>query len=176
MKLFDITVKLDENTPIYEGDPKFSVEAFRVIDEDGYHISKLRMGSHSGTHIDAPEHYVRSGKRACDLPLKSTVGPCVVLDRIDDYKGQADKILLRHGHLTLSQAEKLIDAHVTLVGTVHMSIGEDDVHQTLLKNECVILEKLDLSKVENGNYFLSAAPLKIEADGSPVRAFLARME
>ena len=178
MKFLDITTMLDESTPIYKGDPKFSVETFHSIEQDGYTISKLRMGSHAGTHIDAPSHFVENGKKICEMSLKATVGACVVLSRLADYRGQADKILLRTGagRLDLKQAEMLVDERVTLVGTENMSIGDDSVHRMLLKNGCVILEKIDLTRVRDGNYLLSAAPLKIEADGSPVRAFLIEMD
>lgn len=50
----------------------------------------------------------------------------------------------------------LVDERVTLVGTENMSIGDDSVHRLLLENGCVILEKIDLTRVRDGNYLLSA--------------------
>ena len=76
------------------------------------------------------------------------------------------------GRIDLAQAQRLIDLKVRLIGTEKLSIGSDQVHRYLLGNECVILEALDLSAAPEGEYILSALPLKIEADGCPVRAVL----
>ena len=176
MEIIDITIKLDENTPIYAGDPRFEREVWRCVENDQYMLSKLRMGSHTGTHVDAPCHFIDKGKSIYELPLKKFVGDCVVLDSIDDYDGKAEKVLLKgkNAKLTIAQAQKLVDHRVTLVGTEAASIGGDEVHKVLLGSECVILEWLSLEKVPVGEYFLNAAPLKIDADGSPVRAYLVR--
>ena len=176
MKIWDITSKLDENTPVYEGDPKFSVETRRTIQDDGYMVSKLRMGTHAGTHIDAPSHFIIGGKTVYELPLSSTVGTCQVIDDWDEYTEGVEKVLITgrkgNGRLTEKLAEKLVNDRVRLIGTNMMSIGDDAVHKVLLGSECVILEKLRLDKVPCGEYMLIAAPLKIEADGSPIRAML----
>jgi arylformamidase len=58
------------------------------------------------------------------------------------------------------------------VGTDSLSIGDDAVHRVLLENDCVIIESLKLEGVPEGKYILYALPLKIDADGSPVRACL----
>lgn len=176
MRVKDITMLLDENVPIYEGDPRFSVEPRRSIQDDGYALSKLRMGSHTGTHVDAPCHFIEGGKMVAELPLKIFVGRCLVVEDVEDVPEGMHRVLLSSkkgaGRLTAAQAEKLLKKRVRLIGTEHLSIGDDQVHRLLLGNDCVILEALDLSGVEPGEYLLSAAPLKIEADGSPLRACL----
>jgi len=178
IKIIDITRELNESVIVYEGDPQVMIERFYTVEGNGFAVTKLSMGSHSGTHIDAPSHVVEGGKDVSDLPLSALMGECVVVDRehIEIPVGVKNVIIKsdndRKARLSEKQARQLIDAGVRLVGTNALSIGNDGVHQILLKEDCVILEVLDLSKVACGNYFLCALPLKIKADGAPLRACL----
>ncbi len=176
MRVIDITHKLDENVIIYEGDPRFSCETWRSVKDDGYMLSKMRMGTHTGTHVDAPCHFIDGGKTIAEVPLKRFVGKCIVTDDVDSIQPDCSRVIItaksNGGKLTIQQAQKLLDSKVRLVGTGELSIGNDDVHKLLLANECVILEALNLQDAKVGSYILSAAPLKINADGSPIRACL----
>ena len=176
MKIIDITRKLDENVMIYEGDPKFIAVKIRDIEADGYEISKLSMGSHTGTHLDAPCHFIMDGRTAYDLPLSYCVGDCIVVDELSEIKDGIKKVLWTSrkggGRLTMAEAEMLIEKGIHMIGTEKLSIGGDEVHRKLLGNGCIILEALNLKKAESKKYFLSAAPLKMDTDGSPVRAYL----
>lgn len=175
MEIIDISIKLDENTPVYAGDPRFQREVWRSVDRDTYMLSKLRMGTHTGTHVDAPSHYYDEAKSVYELPLRKFVGDCMVLESFADYDGQCERVLLKgNTKLTPQQAQMLVKNRAILVGTESGSIGDDEVHKILLGNECVILEWLCLKKASAGRYFLAAPPLKIDADGSPVRACLIR--
>lgn len=173
MKIIDITQKLDENTTVYQGDPRFVMETFRSIEKDNFMLSKLRMGTHTGTHVDAPCHFMRGGKTISEIPLKVFVGDCVVVNDLSEFNGGAERVLIKGGQrLNEADAQKLVDLRVCLIGTGNLSIGGDAVHKILLGHGCMILESLDLKKTEPGKYLLSAAPLKIDGDGSPVRACL----
>ena len=174
MRVIDITHALNEKTAIYEGDPRFSREIWRTVEEDGYCISKLRMGSHTGTHVDAPGHFIEGGRSIAELPVHRFVGECLVAGSVDEPLDGCPRLLLKGdaGRITLEQAQELIEKGVRLIGTEKLSIGGDEVHRLLLGAECVVLEYLKLDKVAPGRYLLSAAPLKIDADGSPIRACL----
>lgn len=176
MRVIDITLPLDENVAIYEGDPRYASEVWSSIEQDGYMLSKISMGTHTGTHVDAPCHFVRDGKSIRDLSIKRFVGRCVVLSDIDSFEGGYSRVLISSkkggGRLTEQQAEELLEKRVRLVGTELLSIGNDRVHKILLGGDCLILEALCLEGVLEGEYVLSATPLKIDADGSPLRAVL----
>ena len=81
-------------------------------------------------------------------------------------------------YLTKEAAQYLVDSSIKLVGIDYLSIEKygskgADTHHTLLKNGIVVIEGLDLSEVEAGNYELIALPLKIkDCDGSPARVIL----
>ncbi|MPM89645.1 Kynurenine formamidase [bioreactor metagenome] len=79
--------------------------------------------------------------------------------------------------ITIEIANELVSQGVWLLGVETNTVGttedEEIIHKILLSNEIVIIENLDLSNVTDGDYFLSAAPLKISgSDGSPCRALL----
>ena len=178
MRVIDITVNLDENVRIYEGDPRFEKKQLTYIEEHGYSISRLSMGTHTGTHVDAPSHFIKDGKSLGEISLRRFVGKCVVVDRFDPDRmlGYSRVIIKGHCKLNPEQAGKLIEMGVRLVGTDRLSIGGDDVHKVLLGSECVVLECLKLDEAECGEYILNALPLKIDADGSPIRACLIVMD
>ncbi len=178
IKIIDITRELNAETKVYEGDPHVRLECFYTVENYGYSVTKLSMGSHSGTHLDAPSHVLSGARTTKDIPLNELVGECLVVDQ-KDFKVPSGtrKILLKGsqdapGKLTEKSARKLVDAGVRLIGTDALSIGGDEVHQILLSEGVVVLESLYLDKVQAGEYFLCALPLKIDTDGSPIRACL----
>ncbi len=176
MKILDITHELNEETKVYEGDPHFIREEIYSIKKDGFSLSMLHMGTHLGTHTDAPSHFIPGGKTLADIPLNSYVGECRVIGMEKLDNPQCPKILIKSGknaaRLSAKQAGELVQKGVRLVGTDALSVGDDAVHRILLGGDCIILEHLKLEGVAEGKYFLYAFPLKIDADGSPIRACL----
>lgn len=180
IKIIDITRELNSETRVYEGDPHVRLEQFFTVDNYGYAVTKLTMGSHSGTHIDAPAHVVNGGKTTMEVPLNTLIGDAVLVER-ENFKIPVGtkRVLLKssegaEARLSERSAQRLVDAGVCLVGTDAQSIGNDKVHKTLLSEGIVVLESLDLHKAEPGEYTLCALPLKINTDGSPIRACLIR--
>jgi kynurenine formamidase len=79
-RVIDLSMPLDERTPFYPGDPEPVVCAATTIAADGFNVARLELGSHSGTHCDAPFHFLEDGLRLDALPLERFVGPGVVVD------------------------------------------------------------------------------------------------
>ena len=81
----DATATLDPaTTPIYEGDAPMNFEFLKDMRQgDALTLSKYSLGAHSGTHIDAPMHFVRDGAPIDKVPLEPLIGPARVID-IDD--------------------------------------------------------------------------------------------
>jgi arylformamidase len=80
MALLDITFPLDESLPSYPGDPPFRRWAYRHLGSDAYEASLLSLGSHAGTHLDAPRHFIPGGWDVAEIPLEVLCGPVRVLD------------------------------------------------------------------------------------------------
>lgn len=157
-----------------------------------YNESTLRMGSHNGTHVDAPRHFVADGKTIEQVALERFVGPCFVTFHdgdvtADDARrmlfeaekaGAGDRILIG-GDATVTEDAAAVFAEkpILLVGNESQTVGPLSgpmkVHQILLGREVVLLEGIRLSGVEPGKYFLNAAPLKLGGlEGAPCRAWL----
>jgi kynurenine formamidase len=79
-RIVDLSHPLDDDTPVYPGDPVARFEAATTIGEDGYNVLHVRMGSQTGTHVDAPFHFLEDGARIDELPLDLFLGPAVVAD------------------------------------------------------------------------------------------------
>jgi kynurenine formamidase len=81
-RVIDLSMPLDDRTPFYPGDPEPRICAATTIAAGGFNVARLELGSHSGTHCDAPFHFLEDGARLDDLPLERFVGPGVVVDVI----------------------------------------------------------------------------------------------
>jgi arylformamidase len=77
----DISVPLQDGLPIFEGDPSFHIErAFSIAGGASYNVSRVEMGVHSGTHLDAPLHATDGAPGSDEIPLDAGIGPAWVVD------------------------------------------------------------------------------------------------
>ena len=80
MKIYDVSQLLGNDTPIYPGNPEFNTFFKSTLTTGTSNVSEITMGSHFGTHIDAPLHMVDKGLSISDIPLDTFIGKCTVLD------------------------------------------------------------------------------------------------
>jgi arylformamidase len=81
MRIIDISVPLREAMPIYPGDQPFALEPMLRMEQGAVcNLSRLVMGTHTGTHIDAPWHFNPEGKRVHEIPLARLIGQVWVAD------------------------------------------------------------------------------------------------
>ena len=139
----------------------------------------MKIGSHLGTHIDAPKHFYEEGTDIANIALEKTIGPCKVAcnpngDLLMQWVVTADlmkrlisdgtkKLLLKGNVLITHEASiEMVAHHIDLIGVEGQTVGPEDapaqVHYTLLKDEIVIFECVRLSKVPCGDLILYAAP------------------
>lgn len=190
MKIIDISRDI-MTAEVYEGDPTPKLERVRKIDENSeYNLSKISMCLHNGTHMDAPLHFLPDGNDICTILPDAFFGPCVVVEvppilitgsYVEEYFPRNTKrVLIKSGgkaFLHESAASELAYMGYYLVGTDALTVepeGSDGrSHRMLMVDNIAVIENLDLDKVEPGDYFLSAAPIKISgAEAAPVRALL----
>ncbi|NJE04491.1 cyclase family protein [Thermococcus sp. MV11] len=183
--IIDLSVPISEDTSVYPDDPPVSVRLWAVIDRDGYYMNVLKMGEHTGTHVDAPAHFVPDGRTIDEMPLERFMGEGLVLDvrngdgnvRLDEIpdSGYYDRIVLfltGGRELSPEVALFLVAEGVKAVGTDAMSIGDEAVHRILLSEEVPIFENLvNLDSLIGRRFTFVGLPLRIEGgSGSPVRA------
>jgi arylformamidase len=210
MKIYDITVPIHATMPVYEGDPGVKIDAWSAFAKgDSSNVSMLNFGAHTGTHVDAPAHFIEGARKIDELPMEVLIGRARVIRVPDDLNEITLEFLegrdlngierlvfhTRNSgfwnegfrkdftHLLPEAAQNLVDRGVKLVGTDYLSIekfhsGHHRTHLTLLANNVVIVEGLNLSDVPEGDYELICLPLKIadgSGDGAPARAVLRTM-
>ncbi len=66
--------------PIYPGDPSPSFEKYSTLQKDGVNLTKITMGSHTGTHLDAPRHFIPHGIGIDKIPPNKLIGEAYVAD------------------------------------------------------------------------------------------------
>ena len=103
----DATASLDSaTTPVYEGDAPMSFEFLHDMRKGaGFTLSKLTLGAHSGTHIDAPMHFIRDGAPIDRVPLEPLIGKARVIDIPDSIQSIDSVELNRH---TWRDAERVL--------------------------------------------------------------------
>jgi arylformamidase len=81
MKIYDISVPISEKTPVYEGDPNVEITIESSIKNgDAANVSRLCCGVHTGTHVDAPNHFIDNTRRVDELDLEKLIGKCRVVE------------------------------------------------------------------------------------------------
>jgi arylformamidase len=197
--MIDITRAIHPGMAIYPHNPGVMFTQTQQASAGKNALTRIELGSHTGTHIDAPSHIHEGAPGAFAYTLGELCGPCEVIDvsRLDSAIGAADipstaaaRLLFKTRNssenpdrfsddfvaLDDSAAEELVRRGVQLVGLDALSIRErgvqNRVHETLIDGGVVILEGLWLAGVDAGHYELLCLPLKVDLDGAPVRAVL----
>ncbi len=81
MKIYDISILVSPDLPVWPGDPQVSIERVAKIEEGANaNVSRIAMGVHTGTHVDAPFHFLNEGSTVEYLPLDILTGPAYVLE------------------------------------------------------------------------------------------------
>ncbi len=150
VKIYDITVPISAETPIYKGDPGVEISSFKSIGEgSAANVSQISMGMHTATHVDAPNHFIDGAKRVHELDPEKLVGPCKVIDVASDVVaiepehvgdlGGACRVLFKtrnsafwatpedgfrtdFTYITPATAKLLAESGVVLVGIDYLSI------------------------------------------------------
>ncbi len=81
MKIIDISVPISPGLPVWPGDPPVELARYRAISAgDDCNVSRICCSVHSGTHVDAPEHFIDNALTVEDLSLETLVGPALVIE------------------------------------------------------------------------------------------------
>jgi arylformamidase len=78
--IYDVTVPLTSELPVYPGDPPFEIEAIQRAGEDAFGLSRMSLGTHTGTHVDAPAHFVPGGTTIDALAPEILMGKTRVVE------------------------------------------------------------------------------------------------
>jgi len=191
-KYYDISLRLAPDGARWVTGPPFELVGRKRMDRgDPNNSSSLNMSAHSGTHMDAPFHFVPDGATIDQLPLELFMGPVVVAevpagryitaahvaDLPDEHDGRvlfktANSALLRAAKydpdftaFSVESATALVDKKFKLVGLDYLSVAHADeqvpVHRAFLDHGVTLLEGVDLTEIQPGRYELICFPVKV---------------
>ena len=202
----DVSVPLHTGMVHWPDNPPVSIERELNMDRGNVcNVSKMSMGVHTGTHMDAPIHFIHGGIGIDQMPLTASIGRARVIeigDTVSIKPGelaghdiqrgerilfktrnsarcwQSDDFVEDFVYIAHEAAQYLAALGVQTVGVDYLSVGGfavdgPETHQALLGGGVWIIEGLNLSQVEPGDYDLICLPLRIVGgDGAPARAIL----
>lgn len=200
MKIIDISLPIHEKMIRFEDDPvpEFNNHLDRG-NSIGFKTTLIKMLSHTGTHIDAPSHYLQNGRTIDQIPLEHLIGDGCVVNlssngSIETEVNVEKKIVLlktgegkslergkfNENYITpkTNLIEYLIRSNIRALGIDTLSIdayADKDFpnHFSLLKADIPIIEGLNLENVTPGEYFCILMPLHLQGlDGAPSRCVL----
>jgi arylformamidase len=119
MKIIDVSMEISEKMIYYPGNPQPEIEKYRQRPKDSTTESRVCFGSHTGTHVDAPQHVKEGGKTVKELDLENFYGEARVLDLTDCSK-KVDAEDLK---------EKVIDTDIVLLKTENSLKGYEDFRE-----------------------------------------------
>ncbi|WP_217586451.1 cyclase family protein [Lentibacillus saliphilus] len=200
MNVYDISAPIYEGMPVYKNKPEKQPQIETVTNG---HVteSRISMDLHSGTHVDAPLHMVNNGKTFESINIERLVGKVKLYDmtHIEDRitKDDIDGFGIERGDFILFKTKNSLvdefdlnfiflaeDAAAYLAEVGIKGVGVDALgiersqpghptHRALFQRDVIIIEGLRLAAVDEGEYFMVAAPLRIEGtDASPARVLL----
>jgi len=150
--IYDLSIPLSSAIPTYPGDPEIEIQAWRSLSNgDGANVSVLRFGAHTGTHVDAPAHFIEGAPRVGSLPLDVLIGDAEVIEVPSNFNSidlsfvrehctnESTRVLFKtrnsafwktsnahfdkdYAYLELEAAKHLVEQGVRLVGIDYLSI------------------------------------------------------
>lgn len=150
--IYDISMPLNDQTPVWPTGEKFCLKWLKSIDANGVNESTLSFNTHTGTHIDLPYHFIKSGGRVDNLSLDRLIGKAMVVEfkaknNIDagflktiDISSDCNKLLFKTSNsqfnalqiafredyiaLSLDGGEWIVEKGINLVGIDYLSIEQ----------------------------------------------------
>jgi arylformamidase len=208
MTVYDITLGLSPDLPVWPGDQQIILEQVESIDRGGHaNVARFTMSAHTGTHVDAPHHFLNDHRTVEQLSLDFLIGRCFVLDlspleghitgkvlaKADIPRGTV-RLLVKTKNsahwlsgereffkefqaVTEDGAQWFVEYGIRLVGVDYLSVApykqSVPTHKVLLRAGIIVLEGLNLSGVNQGEFELYCLPMKlIGSDGAPARTIL----
>lgn len=200
MKIYDVTAPIYEGMPVYknksEKQPKIHTVTNAHVTE-----SRIDMDLHTGTHVDSPLHMINDGDTMESISIEDLVGNIKLFDltNVEDRitKKDLEQLDIQKGDFILFKTKNSFDdefnfefifvaedaaqylAEVGIKGVGIDALGIErsqpghPTHRTLFKHHIIVVEGLRLKDVPQGEYFMVAAPIKVQGtDAAPARVLL----
>ena len=203
----DVSIPMKPGMTVWPGDPPFELAPLtRIAEGASCNTSLVTFPTHAGTHVDAPWHFVESGKRLDEIDTAIFFGEALLIDLPDVDRIHAvdlgpdplpPRVLFKTRNsncppngpfrrdfvaVASDAAERLVNDGVRLVGVDYLSVAPfnepgSPTHHVLLSREVFVIEGLCLQGFPAGTYLFTALPMPlVGVDGAPCRAFIGQKE
>jgi glutamyl-tRNA reductase len=189
MHHYDLSKRLESGQASYAGDPDTILEQVHTIEREGWNLTRLSLGSHTGTHMDSPAHLLKTGKTLDQYPVSRFIALAFVMDcrnlgtmqpeDLPDLDPSCDAVLFYtagSAQLSVACANSLLSRGVRLFGfdTPNCDRSGDlsfPIHHALFAKDALIIENLvNLEAIVSTKVQLTCLPLFFkDADGAPTR-------
>jgi arylformamidase len=189
VKILDISWPINGQMTAYKDKQFVQIHAIKTWQDQQVRESLLTLTTHTGTHIDAPSHFIEQGATNETIVLETLCGPCSVIDCTDVEiitRHTLEHVNLQPGmrilfktrnsmraddarfdqsfvYIDSSAAQYLVQYNVSVVGIDYLGIERNQVghptHHTFLNAGIVIIEGLRLGQIQEGKYTLFCLPL-----------------
>ncbi|MBI2029198.1 cyclase family protein [Candidatus Gottesmanbacteria bacterium] len=131
MKIYDLSVPIKQNMVVWPGQPKPKITVKTDGKADSASLTNFTLNSHNGTHVDAPKHFIKSGKTIDKVEAEKLVGNCKILDLTNFFKTggpaeigwahfgglkvkKGDRILIKTGNYKFLEGKKFTTDYISL--------------------------------------------------------------
>src|ERR1700752_4074630 len=97
MPIYDVTVPVSNELPTWPSDPGVEITAWRSFSAgDGVNVSLLNLGAHTGTHVDAPAHFIEGAAKVESLSLDALIGEALVIEVPEEFHAIDEEFVQQH--------------------------------------------------------------------------------
>jgi arylformamidase len=154
-KYYDITVNISENLATFPGDPCYQAEQVNSLEEGShFHLNKLFLGNHTGTHIDFPSHVIKDGKTSSDFPIENLIGSGLIIEVPEEASSVTKHFIrnlpiLKNDFVFFKTANSKISKHA-LFTEKYVYIEPDAAEELLMKGVKIVgIDYISVDKYES---------------------------
>ena len=97
MPIYDVTVPVSNELPTWPSDPGVEITDWRSFASgDGVNVSMLNLGAHTGTHVDAPAHFIQGAAKVESLSLDALIGEALVIEVPEEFQAIDEEFVQKH--------------------------------------------------------------------------------
>lgn len=167
MRIYDVSVPISARMPTYPGDPGVNIRQWLSLDKgDPANVTLINFGAHTGTHVDAPAHFIRSGSKVESMNLETLMGEVHVIEMPEDVveiteshvdnslSSEATRVLFKtrnsafwsdetgqfrtdYTYISAGAARRLVARGIRLVGIDYLSVEQFQA-QTFATHEALL--------------------------------------
>lgn len=119
MRVIDISWPISTATTGYKDRSVVAFDEVKNFNRDGVRETNIHLSSHTGTHVDAPSHFLHEGKTIDELSLSKVIGDCVVLDMTTCAERITRDCLMAHDH-------QIVEGSIVLLRTTNSDVSPTD--------------------------------------------------